>query len=101
MIKRKTSSQRGYDSQWRKVRRMKLRTNPLCEECENGRLIIKATMVHHIIPIEDGGDRLAWNNLMSLCEACHSKKHSSNELGNVGGCRIDGMPIHQHHPWNR
>lgn len=98
---RPTSHQRGYDANWRKLRRQKLRANPLCEECERGGLVVVATMVHHILPIEEGGEVLDWDNLMSLCEICHDKKHSKNSIGNVGGCGSDGLPLHTGHPWNK
>jgi len=96
------SSQRGYDARWRKLRRMKLAANPLCEECERRRLVVRATMVHHIMPIKGPDDpgRLDWDNLMSLCEPCHDAKHSSSGE-NVGGCGMDGWPVHGGHPWNK
>jgi len=75
---------------------MKLRENPLCEECERINLLTSAVMVHHIIPIEGGGEPLDWDNLMSLCEYCHDKKHSRL---NLSGCGIDGMPLNLGHPW--
>lgn len=77
---------------------MKLRENPLCEECERINLLTSAVMVHHIIPIEDGGEPLDWENLMSLCDPCHCKKHS-NAKEDVGGCGVDGLPVHPDHPW--
>lgn len=83
------------------MRAAKIYSNPFCEECEKGGLLVKATMVHHIQPIEQGGEPLMWENLQSLCEACHDKKHSRNTLGNVGGCNADGMPVNQKHPWNK
>jgi hypothetical protein len=58
-------------------------------------------MVHHILPIESGGEVLAWDNLESLCESCHDAKHSNNSIGNVGGCGIDGFPINLNHPWHK
>jgi len=36
-------------------------------------LVKQADMVHHIVAIADGGDRLAYSNLLSLCWACHGK----------------------------
>lgn len=98
---RPPSSQRGYDARWRKVRAMKLRANPLCEECEKGKVLTPASMVHHIVPIEEGGEVLDLENLMALCESCHDKKHSKNSIGNVGGCDPSGFPISQAHPWRQ
>ena len=77
-------------SEWKELRTMKLRTNPLCEQCQKdgeaagipGGYIRSATCVHHIVPIEtaktkDEMKRLAFDphNLMALCFACHARIH--------------------------
>lgn len=100
---RKSSSQRGYDKHWQKVRFLKLSLNPLCEECEKAGIVRGATMVHHIVPIsEDSVIRLDMTNLMSLCEPCHDAKHSgAPESKQVAGCGVDGLPIHPGHPWSK
>ena len=46
---------------------------PLCGRCQMRGLVKQADMVHHIVAIADGGDRLAYSNLLSLCWACHGK----------------------------
>ena len=33
-----------------------------------------ATMVDHIVPIADGGEKLDEDNLQSLCQDCHARK---------------------------
>ncbi|WP_303408450.1 HNH endonuclease signature motif containing protein [uncultured Alistipes sp.] len=45
-------------------------------------LIIPATEVHHVVPVESAGDRermtrLAYDpgNLVSLCPTCHTERH--------------------------
>ena len=76
-----------YNSrEWKELRIMKLRTNPLCEECMKQGIVTSARCVHHIVPIEtartkDEMKRLAFdvNNLRSLCFACHARIHK--ELG--------------------
>lgn len=105
---RESSSERGYDAQWHKVRNIYLRSNPLCEECLKGGIINKGTkdeplMVHHIIPIKgkDDPNRLLMTNLMTLCVQCHATKHGNNLLGNVGGCDGSGLPTNKLHPWNQ
>ena len=75
---RGSAAQRGYDSQWMKVRMMKLCMDPLCEEHLRKGEIVKAEMIHHIKPINEGGDRLDMENLMSLCFKCHEEKHQRN-----------------------
>ena len=71
---------RGYDqharygSAWRRIRGRHLSGNPLCEMCkEQGRYVL-ATLVHHILPISEGGTHDE-SNLMSLCVSCHERIH--------------------------
>ena len=84
-----------YNSrEWKELRAMKLRANPLCEQCIKdgesvgipGGYVRSATCVHHIVPIEtartkDEMKRLAFdvNNLRALCFACHARIH--REMG--------------------
>jgi 5-methylcytosine-specific restriction enzyme A len=42
---RGNSGERGYDAQWQKVRRIKLNTNPLCEQHEAKNMMVKAGRV--------------------------------------------------------
>ena len=76
---RGSSYERGYDLQWRKLRKYKLKINPLCEcpNCLNGRLRVRAaTVVHHIKDIETHPElRLVMDNLMSVTTKCHEKIH--------------------------
>ena len=69
-IKRGTARQRGYDWQWQKTRKVVLAQEPVCRMCRNA----VASMVDHITPIRDGGERLAYENLQPLCNACHVVK---------------------------
>ncbi len=68
---RGTSTERGYGSNWRKVRKMVLAEEPLCRECGRQGRVTAANEVDHI----DGN---AFNiervNLQPLCKPCHSKK---------------------------
>ena len=38
-----------------------------------------ATTVDHVIPIKDGGDPLAYDNLVSSCITCNSRKGSRSQ----------------------
>lgn len=72
---RDKDAQAFYDSPaWRAVRRQKLREQPCCEECLRQGKITPATLVDHIVPIRQGGARLDFRNLQSLCQPCHSAK---------------------------
>jgi 5-methylcytosine-specific restriction protein A len=77
--KRASSGKRGYDAKWQRKRDAKLRTDPLCEcdDCKAGnKRVIRATMVHHIKPIETNPElRLKMSNLLSMSRECHEKLH--------------------------
>ena len=85
-----------YDKRnWRKLSRLKLSTDPLCEACSKTGRIVPAVLVHHIEPIEDGGalyPTLA--GLMSVCRACHNRIHSN--MG-MRGCDVHGLPLDPSH----
>lgn len=67
---RPSAHQRGYTSEWRRIRRQVLDTFPLCRLCG-----ARATEVDHITPLRLGGTHdLA--NLQPLCASCHRKKTS-------------------------
>lgn len=66
---------RFYDSsRWRNIRASVLASAPLCIVCDKAGITTIATQVDHIIPIEQGGNPTAVDNLQSLCDSCHSKK---------------------------
>lgn len=71
---------RGYDqhkrygSAWHRARDRHVKSHPLCEECEKRGRYVLASLVHHILPIADGGTNED-SNLMSLCVSCHEKIH--------------------------
>jgi len=69
--RRGTSTERGYDGTWSKLRLMVLRNEPLCRECKKNGLIVAATDVDHI----DGKvEHVSFGNLQPLCHNCHSRK---------------------------
>ena len=60
---------------WRRLRRIKLSANPLCELCLIKGIVVQAEQVDHIIPVSQQPElKLVYENLQSLCETCHSKK---------------------------
>ena len=62
--------------------------------------VTPATMVHHIVTIEERPDlRLVWENIMSLCLDCHGLKHSG-EMQQLKGANETGYPTHPGHPWS-
>lgn len=73
-----------YESpEWRKAQEEYLKTNPLCELCLNDGIKNKSDDVHHIIPLTQGGEPFSEDNLIALCDSCHSSIHSS------GGIALD------------
>lgn len=60
---------------WRRLREQALmRNHGLCQECLKTQKITPASMVHHKVPIKvDWSLRLRLDNLISLCDSCHSK----------------------------
>lgn len=64
------ANQRGYDSHWTKFRDMYLRQHPVCCRCSKA-----ANVVHHIKPLDEGGDQYDEANLEALCRADHERHH--------------------------
>jgi 5-methylcytosine-specific restriction enzyme A len=42
--------------------------------CASAGRTVAATIVDHVKPIKDGGARLLWSNLQSLCAGCCNRK---------------------------
>lgn len=76
--KRGSASDRGYNTQWHKVRAMKLQEDPLCARCDAKGRMVEAVLVHH-------KDRNPFNNrpdnIESLCRPCHDLEHSQGKRG--------------------
>ena len=62
-------------SRWQKLRQWYKRQHPMCEDCGQA----PAVMVHHIVPIKDGGDPMAVDNLKALCRDCHNYMHKKKK----------------------
>lgn len=68
---RGTSSQRGYDARWRRIRKLVLAERPLCVDCDRAGRVTMANEVHHI-DYNSRNNNPA--NLMPLCKSCHSRR---------------------------
>jgi 5-methylcytosine-specific restriction endonuclease McrA len=74
--RRGSSVERGYDSVWNRVRKIKADLSPLCESCLIKNIERPMNVVHHIKTIEQYPElRLVLQNLLSLCTPCHEKIH--------------------------
>lgn len=80
---RLSSSKRGYDRKWSRIRAAKLKLNPWCEG--DHAYPVRAQVVDHKIPLSEGGSNESFN-LQSLCNSCHNKKH---KRGFIQGGRGD------------
>src|SRR5512134_1608810 len=55
-------------ARWRKVRKLKLRQDPLCQDCIEHDRVEPATQVHHLEPLVRRPDlAFTMENLRSLC----------------------------------
>lgn len=67
-------------ARWQKVRRKKIKQDPLCEHCAEEGITKPAELVDHIVPIKvDWLLRLRLDNLQSLCHSCHAKKSEEDK----------------------
>ena len=72
-----------YNTTWRKLRRVKLNSNPLYELCLAKGKVVQAEEVDHVKPVNQYPElRLVYNNLQNLCVTCHSKKTREENKNN-------------------
>ena len=67
-----------YGRAWKRIRDRYAAQHPLCEQCLKEGRYAPVEEVHHILPISKGGTHDE-ENLMSLCQSCHTRIH--RELG--------------------
>ena len=71
-------SNKKYGRAWKRIRDRYAAAHPLCEMCLKEGRLTPVEEVHHIVPLSQGGTHRN-DNLMSLCQSCHTKIH--HELG--------------------
>jgi len=77
---RVSSTERGYDYKWQRVRKLKLSLNPLCELCDVNDVVTEASIVHHIKHVDTNPElRLTMSNLTSVCPSCHQQLHTNDD----------------------
>lgn len=80
--RRGSSSKRGYNYQWQRVRLQHLRNEPLCRYCLAKGLVVEATVVDHIVPHKGDHDLfMDPDNHQSLCKSCHDVKTATLDGG--------------------
>ena len=72
-------------NQWRKIRLIKLRINPLCEQCEAKGIVREGKEIDHIKRLKEGGEPFDLENLQTLCKSCHAKKRAKERHQTGGG----------------
>jgi len=73
--RRKATNSTLYNgAQWRTLSRKHKALNPLCVMCEAQGRVSPVEVTDHIVPINQGGQPYAWDNLQSLCHRCHNIK---------------------------
>lgn len=95
-------------ARWRKIRVLKLATDPLCEDCEAMGRYVSASVVDHRKAVSQGGDPFPpLADLASLCPPCHSAKTARGDEAGAArsskprkGCNPDGTPLDRRHPWH-
>jgi 5-methylcytosine-specific restriction enzyme A len=78
---RPTSTDRGYDADWRRLREAHLARQPLCVECERQGVMNAGSKErpNHVDHVRRHNGprcplRLDPSNLQTLCHSCHSRK---------------------------
>jgi len=64
-----------YNADWQRLSRAYRYQHPQCERCSRDGIISDSVLVHHKVPISEGGDRLSIDNLEALCRDCHEIHH--------------------------
>lgn len=67
---------RGYNAKWDRVREQYINAHPMCERCLEENRVTMAAIVHHIVPLVDGGALLDEANMMAVCTRCHGAIHA-------------------------
>ena len=72
---RGSKQSRGYGGEWARISLLKRQQCPVCEVCNDA----TADDVDHIVPFDgiDDPKRTEWQNLQSICRACHNRKTRS------------------------
>jgi 5-methylcytosine-specific restriction protein A len=77
---RPSAKERGYDDDWRALRKLHLAEEPNCRMCARLGKETAARMVDHIEPVSDAPHRrLDPSNLQSLCWPHHNSKTQKDQ----------------------
>ncbi len=83
--RRGSSTERGYDQTWRRVRAAHLSRHPLCVLCQAEGRLTPATVVDHIISINERPDlRLDSSNHRAMCKRHHDQRTGRDQAWGRG-----------------
>lgn len=63
-----------HSKDWKDLRAWYIKQFPICKWCEEEGIVTAGEEVDHIKEIEDGGEKLNQDNLMTLCKRHHRQK---------------------------
>lgn len=70
----RTTTERGYGSDWQDLSRRVREEQAICEVCDARSIANPATEVHHIRRIGDAPlERMKRGNLLAVCRNCHGE----------------------------
>lgn len=72
---RDRETNKRYGRTWKQIRAAFLSANPLCVMCHSDGRYTPAVLAHHKVKLSDGGTN-DWNNMVALCQECHSRLHA-------------------------
>ena len=99
-MSQKTDKAKIYNSrEWKRLKKLKIEANPLCERCLEAGYVTPARVVHHKTPIETARNyeemkRLAFcglDRLQSLCFKCHSDIHKQMNSRSAEGHKASSI----------
>lgn len=71
---RASAQERGYDSRWARFAQLYKQRYPLCALCELEGRTTWADVVHHLEPLQSGGEVFPGDDgLVSVCNRCHQR----------------------------
>jgi len=70
-------SRTPYDHTWQAVRLQILARDANTCQVRGPKCKVKATQVDHIVPLSEGGERLAHDNLRASCSSCNAGRQNT------------------------
>jgi len=76
-----STTERGYDHEWRLMSERLRRIHPLCQDCLDRGVVTPSVECHHVVKIIDAPQlRLDPSNIVTICRKCHQKRHEKDSI---------------------